>query len=562
MIRRWRQFLGHVRNLIIRLTITYIVLVVITALPGIRVRDELFCTWVASLGFVLLTRFVRPILLALTLPLTITTAGLFIFVIDGILLLLTDLLTGLEIASFGWAILGSIAMGIMNIWVESGFKRLGWMEREGEDDPTEIASPSWALRVLLGLGLLLGIVFSALMAFQVALALSTVTANLCLLAAAGLLTLLLLAMGSSWLIAEGLEASHRARFSWTVGGLATVAAAAILAFVALDPVEAPPPPEPLAGAGIWELSTGSRLAYYHYPAAGVPAEAPLVYLHDGPGLAVLAPERAFYRQFADLGFDVYLYDRAGCGRSALLPRVEDYGIGRDLADLDAVRGELGVHEMVLVGQGAGAELAARYMSRYPERVRQAVFHSPTPLANETFFQTYARTASTTGPNAVLEPRLLLASALTPYGPQAAQNLASQGEMRALLERSFDPRLWVCTADADQAPRVENPGFNAYVELRTEATARALPDPRPRLAENLTPSLVLAGECDHIAWDVIRQYQDALLNETVFYVEGAGHMIHLTRPKLMADVIRAFLMETPYPIEPYAGKENPRPTLGP
>jgi len=203
VVRRWRQFLGHVRNLIIRLTITYIVLVAITALPGIRVRDELFCTWIASLGFVLLTRFVRPILLALTLPLTITTAGLFIFVVDGILLLLTDLLTGLEIASFGWAILGSIAMGIMNIWVESGFKRLGWMERECEDDPAEIASPGWALRVLLGLGLLLGIVFSALTAYQVALALSTVIGNLSLLAAAGLLTLLLLAVGG------GLYGLHR-----------------------------------------------------------------------------------------------------------------------------------------------------------------------------------------------------------------------------------------------------------------------------------------------------------------------------------------------------------------
>jgi proline iminopeptidase len=560
--RRWRQLAGHVRNLIIRLTITYIALTVITALPGIRLRDDLFCTWTASLAFVLLTRFVRPILLALTLPLTITTAGLFIFAIDGVLLLLTDLLTGLEIAAFGWAILGSIVMGIMNIWVESGFKRLGWMERESEDDPVEIVSPGWVLRVLLGLGLLVGIVFSGLMAFQVGLALSTLTGNLTLLAAAALLTVLLVSMGASWLVAEGLEASHRARFSGIVGGLTTAAAAALLTFVALDAVDVPPSPEPLPGTAYWELATGSRIAYYHHPASGAPVEAPLVYLHDGPGLAVLGPERAFYRQLADLGFDVYLYDRVGTGRSGHLTRVEDYGLDRDIADLDAIRGELGVHEMVLIGQGAGAELAARYLSRYPERVRRAALVSPTSLSEEPIFPNYARTASPTGPGAVLEPRLLLAAALTPYGPRAAQNLASQEEMRVLLERSFDPRTWVCAADADQAPRIEHPGFNAYVEIRTEITARALPDPRPRLADNLTPSLVLAAECDYVPWDVIRQYQEALLNETVVYIEGAGHMIQLTQAELMSDVIDAFLTDAPLPVDPYEGPGNPRPPVGP
>jgi proline iminopeptidase len=553
--------MGHLRNLILRLTITYVVISAITVLPGVRLQDSLFSTWIASLAFVLLTRFIRPLLLALTLPLTITTAGLFIFVIDGVLLLLTDLLTGLEIAGFGWAILGSIAMGITNIWVESGFKRLGWMEREAEDDPPEIVSPGWALRILLGLGLLLGVVFSGLTAFQVGLALSALTGNLAILTAATLVTLLLTSMGASWLVAEGLETSHRARFSAIVGGLTTAAGVAALAFIALDAVPDPPPPEPLPETAYWELSTGSRIAYYHYPAVGDAAEVPLIYLHDGPGFSVLPAERAFYRRFVELGFNVYLYDRVGTGRSERLTSVEDYGVERDIADLDAIRGELGMREMVLIGQGAGAELAARYLSRYPERVRRAVFHSPTPMADEPFFDNYARTAAPTGPRPVLETRLLLAEALTPYGPRVAQKLASQEEMRVLVERSFDPRVWVCAGDADQAPRVAHPGFNGYVASRQEITARALPDPRPRLADNLTPSLVLAGECDYVPWDVIHQYRETLLNETVFYVEDAGHAIYLTRPELVADLIGAFLLDEPYPIDPYTGAGNPRPPLG-
>ena len=562
MVRRWRQLLGHVRNLMLRLTITYIVLSAIRALPGIRIENALFCTWIVSIAFVLLTRFVRPLLLALTLPLTITTAGLFIFLIDGILLLLTDLLTGLEIASFGWAIVGSVAMGIMNIWVESSFKRLGWLERESEADPVEIESPGWALRVLLALGLLLGLVFSALTAFQVGLALSTLTARLAVLAAATLFALALVSWAASWLIAEGLEAANRARFSGIIAGLTTLVGAAVITLVALDPVPPPPPPAPLPKTAYWELPSGSTIAFYHY-AASPPADAvPVVYLHDGPGFAVLEPERAFYRQFIHLGFDVYLYDRVGTGLSSRLPDIEAYGINRDIADLDGIRDELEVEEMILVGQGFGAELAARYLSRYPERVHRVVLISPTPLSNAPVFHDYARTASPTGINPVLEPRLLVAEVLAPFGPQAAQNLASQTETRVLAEGAFDPRTWVCPGDADCSPDIASPGFNRYVQLRQDITHRALPDPRPPLADNLTPALILAAECDFLPWDVIQEYRDALLNETVFYVEDAGHMIQLTREDLMIELIRSFLLDLPYPVEPYIRDRNPRPSVGP
>jgi proline iminopeptidase len=487
---------------------------------------------------------------------------LFIFVIDGILLLLTDLFTGLEIRGFGWAIVGSVVVGAMNIWLESGFKRLGWMERE-EDDPAEIVSPGWALRMLLMAGLLLGIVFSALMAFQVALALSTVTARLAILGGAAVVTLLLVSWGFSWLVAEGLEAARRARFSGLVAGLTTAAGIAALAFVALQPVASGPRLPPGEETRYWELPTGSRIAYYHYPAVDGRDDPPLVYLHDGPGLGVLEQERAFYRQFAEVGFDVYLYDRVGTGRSERLEDVAAYGIERDIADLDAIRSELGVNELILVGQGAGAEMAARYLSRYPERVRKAVFQSPTPLWDDgQFFTNYARTASPTGPNPVLEPKLLAAASLASYGPGAAQNLASQEEMGVLLARSFNPRTWVCARHAGEAPEVDRAGFNTYVELRMEQTTEALPDPRPRLAENLTPSLVLAAECDYLPWGVIQQYKEALLNEKVFYFGGAGHMIQLTQADRLAAVMRAFLLDRSYPMLPYAGESSPRPVVGP
>ncbi len=560
MRRRWRQGLHHLRNLILRMTITHLAFSGIRILPGIQFQAALFSVWIASAVFVLLTAFLRPILLALTLPFTITTAGLFIFVIDGILLLITGGLTGLEIASFGWAIIGSIVMSVVNIWIESAFMRMGWMEREDEDDPQEILSPGWLLRVSLIVGLLIGVVFSGLTAAQMALALSTFTGNLMLIGALAVLTLLLVSMGVAWLVAEGLEATHRARFSIVVSALTTSVALAALAIILRAPVPAPEPVT-VTEARTWALPTGSHIAYYAYPASGEPADTPLVYLHDGPGLAVLDAERAFYRRFAEDGFDVYLYDRIGTGQSERLASINEYGMQRDLDDLDAIRSTLGVNELLLIGQGAGAELAARYLSLYPERVKQAVFLSPTPLRNEdTFFYNYARTASVTGPNPVLDPRLLMATALAPYGPQAAERLASQEQMRVMAEQAFNPQTWVCAQHGDRTPRVERPGFNYYVQVQVESSRDALPDPRPALAGNLTPSLIIAAECDYVPWDVILQYRDALLNDTVVYVEDAGHMIQATQADLLADVIRAFLREGALPIAPHEGAPNPRPPV--
>jgi pimeloyl-ACP methyl ester carboxylesterase len=191
-----------------------------------------------------------------------------------------------------------------------------------------------------------------------------------------------------------------------------------------------------------------------------------------------------------------------------------------------------------------------------------ILHSPTALTNDDqIFYNYVLTASPIGPNPVFEPRLYLAAGLSIYGPDAAEKLASQREMSILLEQGFNPGTLVCAQDGSQVRDIEPAPFNYYVQIRTEYDAEILPDPRPELQDNLTPSLILASECDYVPWQVIEQYEDALLNDRVFYIENAGHAIHLTRSELAAHIIRAFLLETTYPIEPHIGG-NPRPILNP
>jgi putative membrane protein len=91
-------------------------------LPGIQV-DGLWPTVVAALLLGLVNVTLRPILLLLTLPLTVLTLGLFALVINGAMLaLVASVVKGVHVAGFGSAILGAVIISLVG-------GLLGWLLR-------------------------------------------------------------------------------------------------------------------------------------------------------------------------------------------------------------------------------------------------------------------------------------------------------------------------------------------------------------------------------------------------------------------------------------------------
>lgn len=74
----------------------------------------------AALALGILNAFFRPVLLVLTLPINILTLGLFTFVINAVLLLMTSgLIGGLVVSSFGSALLGSLIISVVSSLLSS-----------------------------------------------------------------------------------------------------------------------------------------------------------------------------------------------------------------------------------------------------------------------------------------------------------------------------------------------------------------------------------------------------------------------------------------------------------
>jgi putative membrane protein len=121
------------RSFLVRLLIN-MVAISLTAelLPGIAVNGGFGTLLLVALVFGIVNAIVKPILILLTCPAVILSLGLFILVINGLMLMLTSSLLGERfiVDGFGTALLGGIVMGIIAIIIEAALRALGFEDDE------------------------------------------------------------------------------------------------------------------------------------------------------------------------------------------------------------------------------------------------------------------------------------------------------------------------------------------------------------------------------------------------------------------------------------------------
>lgn len=100
---------------------TLAVMVVAFILPGVQLSGA-YAAVVVAVVMGLINTILRPIVLVLTLPINILTLGLLTFFIDaGMVMLAAAVVPGFELASFWWAMLFAIVLGLVN-WMLKDYK--------------------------------------------------------------------------------------------------------------------------------------------------------------------------------------------------------------------------------------------------------------------------------------------------------------------------------------------------------------------------------------------------------------------------------------------------------
>ncbi len=94
------------------------ILVTAYLLPGVHV-DGLLAAFILAIVLGAINTFLRPILVLLTLPLTVVSLGLFVLFINGFLVILaTYIVPGFSVTNYWWAFLFGIVLAIVSYVLE------------------------------------------------------------------------------------------------------------------------------------------------------------------------------------------------------------------------------------------------------------------------------------------------------------------------------------------------------------------------------------------------------------------------------------------------------------
>jgi len=108
--------------MILRLVIAAVaVLITANLLPGV-ILDNFWIAILVAFLLAIVNTYLKPLLMLIFLPLTVVTLGLFLLVINVLMIYLVDgLVPGFKVLGFWWALLFSIVQSLINSLFQNAF---------------------------------------------------------------------------------------------------------------------------------------------------------------------------------------------------------------------------------------------------------------------------------------------------------------------------------------------------------------------------------------------------------------------------------------------------------
>lgn len=280
---------------------------------------------------------------------------------------------------------------------------------------------------------------------------------------------------------------------------------------------------------------GGRVAFR---VIGNGGKVPVLVIHGGPGASSCLYPSTFTGIAAER--PVVMYDQLGSGYSDRITDLERHAVlPRFVAEVAAIREELGLDQLHLVGHSWGATVAMEYLlTGDPEGVLSVVFVGPllgtarwiqdandlvATLPDET--QAAIRTATETGDYSTPEFQAANTAFLAEFGIRT-------------------PRDELNFPDCAKRPP-GNSGLYNYMwgpsEFLADGTLRDY-DRIPRLPELGLPTLFLVGEYDEARPETMREFQSLVPGSVVEVIPDAGHVSMVDQPELFNAAINDFLTE--------------------
>lgn len=307
--------------------------------------------------------------------------------------------------------------------------------------------------------------------------------------------------------------------------------------------------------GFWNLSTGSKIAYYKY-GQNTTQKYPFVFIHGGPGAPVLGKEH-FSDELASIGFSVFQYDQLGCGKSSRLKKVKDYTLERQIDDLESIREKIGTEKINIICHSFGGSLSSNYIKKYPNRVSQIVFISPGPICSSDHSLPALTKAGSIDQRKILfkNKRFLLSQLISSFFPP-------QGLFVMMSEKKLDDIFINFHDGLNMMPgsgsfyNTKGAGFGFWANLMTGKNMEKIECNYDALKKFDGMCLVVKGQFDYISFDVTAQFRDLIPNSVMITVDGMGHSVDQSHQMEIWKNIESFIINGTTVNEPYDGDVSP------
>jgi L-proline amide hydrolase len=274
--------------------------------------------------------------------------------------------------------------------------------------------------------------------------------------------------------------------------------------------------------------------WYRVVGEGADGRDPLVALHGGPGSThnYFAP----LERLAEHGRAVVLYDQIGCGNSDR-PQDIDWGVDVFLDELAALRDELGLERIHLLGTSWGGQLALEHALSGYGGLTSLVLSSTLASIEEWVLE--ARRLRAELPADVVEALDRHEQLGTFDDPEYLEALAVFDDHHVHRGARGTPEL--ARMHAEKGPEV----YRAMVGPNEWTVTGKLKgwDVRDRLGEIAVPALVVRGAYDICTDKIAQTLLDGLPNARYAVFEESSHMPALEESGRYLEVVGAFLRET-------------------
>jgi len=288
------------------------------------------------------------------------------------------------------------------------------------------------------------------------------------------------------------------------------------------------------------VDAGGLLIYYKSFGQG----APLVIVHGGPG----ASHDYFLPYLASLARHnrLIFIDERGSGRSQKLDDPTGYTVENMVEDVEAVRRELNLDKIALMGHSYGGVLAQAYALKYQQNLSKLILCSTfysTSKMNEVFQKQLAAMT----PELRKRIQSFEKAGLFGHGKEWERNRYPEDYMKAAWGEGYHPYIYQRHPDPNEDPVAQGvmswdlyrEMWGTHGEFVIDGNLKSV-EYGDRLSIIHVPTLITVGDHDECDPSLARYMSDKIIGSKLAVLPQSGHMTFVDQPELFIRTVSDFL----------------------